>query len=131
MGNSEGRCARAQQTVPDVPQHPLPLPLAGLHCGYTSMFTVSRRYLGSLARLTFSVRVCHTRTWGRDTFWVATLSVRTRRATPHKCNQYLGAVICFRFQFFHSGYLLQKVRFCIPGWDPRRLNTAFGLDKMT
>lgn len=29
-------------------------------------------------------------------------------------------VICFR-----------KSDSCIPGWDPRRLNTAFGLDKMT
>lgn len=31
---------------------------------YTSMFTVSTWYFGSLARLTFSVRVCHTRTYG-------------------------------------------------------------------
>lgn len=29
-------------------------------------------------------------------------------------------VICFR-----------KSDSCIPGWDPRRLNTALGLDKMT
>ena len=26
---------------------------------------------------------------------------------------------------------LKKSDSCIPGWDPRRLNTALGLDKMT
>lgn len=33
---------------------------------HTSIVTVSKWYLGSLARFTFSVRVCHTRTWGGD-----------------------------------------------------------------
>lgn len=78
---------------------------------HTSMVTVSRWYFGSLARFTFSVRVCHTRTY-KITFVLVQASTEMIQNLFTKCgNQYLCAVVCFWLQFLHCRYLFQEIRF--------------------
>lgn len=112
--------------------HPSYCPSSGaVSPHHTSILTVSRWYFGSLARFTFSVRVCQTRTY-KTTF----VLVQSPTELTWKCFSECGistfvqlfalgsssstVVICFR-----------KSDSCIPGWEPRRLNTAFGCDRIT
>lgn len=108
------------------------LPLLHLRLGvYTSMFTVSRWYFGSLARLTFSVRVCHTRTYrGRGYF----KQLNYQHFLSHHMKEMISTLVqLLAFGSSSSTVVIcfRKSDSCIPGWDPRRLNTALGLDKMT
>lgn len=91
---------------------------------------MSRWYFGSLARLTFSVRVCHTRTY-------KTASVLVQ-PSPKKTQELLRKEIITFVQLFAFGsssstvvICFRKSDSCIPGWEPRRLNTAFGCDRIT
>jgi len=78
---------------------------------HTSMVTVSRRCFGSLARFTFSVRVCHTRTY-KITFLSVQLSTKMIGKLFSECgNPYLCAVVRLWLQFLHRCYLFQKIRF--------------------
>lgn len=67
--------------------------LVGLSPRHTSMFTVSRWYFGSLARFTFSVRVCHTRTWKTP---CVSVKPSTEMKTSHKVQTTMcvSKVIC-------------------------------------
>lgn len=107
------------------------LPLLHLRLGvYTSMFTVSRWYFGSLARLTFSVRVCHTRTYRRRGYFK---QLYYQHLLSHHMKEISTLVQLLAFGSSSSTVVIcfRKSDSCIPGWDPRRLNTALGLDKMT
>lgn len=49
----------------------------------------------------------------------------TLEVGQHKCNEYLSAVICFRFQFFDCCYLFEKVRFLHPWLGSTTLKYSF------
>lgn len=94
---------------------------------HTSILTVSRWYFGSLARFTFSVRVCHTRTQKTPCVSVKSSTGMTRELFTKCGSWYLCAVVCFRLQFLHCCYLFQKIRFLHSWLRTTTLEYSFGM----
>ena len=74
---------------------------------------------------------CATRGPGEETWWVGMLRQAHSKGRGggrwHKWREYLGAVICFGFQFFNGRDLPQKVRFLHPRLGPTALEYSFGV----
>lgn len=56
---------------------------------------------------------------------------RQDQAAQVKCKHTLVQLFAFGSSSSTVVICFRKSDSCIPGWDPRRLNTAVGLDKMT
>lgn len=66
--------------------------------------------------------------WGSQTLNV---DIRQDQATQVKYTHTLVQLFAFGSSSSTVVICFRKSDSCIPGWDPRRLNTAVGLDKMT